>query len=99
MKKREPKDPRATWRRRARLVLERSGRPYWCAVCERSPTNKDAPGGCWPGMATLEANHKNKVLSDIDLVNLEWLCKSCHKLADMVTKPGVSPKGDEHGYL
>lgn len=95
---REPKDPRATWRRRARSVLEKSGRPYWCARCGRSPTDENAPGGRWTGMATLEANHKNKVLSDIDLVNLEWLCKSCHKEADMVTAPGVSPKGDEHGY-
>lgn len=49
-------------------------------------------------MGTLQANHKNKVLSDIDPANLEWLCPSCHKEKDAKTEVGVSIKGDEWGY-
>jgi hypothetical protein len=36
---------------------------------------------------------------DNDLVNLEWLCPSCHKLEDSKTEKGVSQKGtNTHGY-
>jgi hypothetical protein len=49
-------------------------------------------------MESLEANHINKILSDLDPVNLEWLCKSCHKYADSATAKGVSSVGDEYGY-
>lgn len=98
MSAREPIDPRSTWRKRARKVLENAGRPYWCADCGRSPTVKDAPGGYYPGMATLQADHENKTLSDIDPVNLNWRCSSCHKESDARTAKGVSIKGDEWGY-
>lgn len=49
-------------------------------------------------MGQLQANHKNKILSDIDPANLEWLCPSCHKVKDTMTEVGVSIKGDEWGY-
>lgn len=52
----------------------------------------------YPNMGSLQANHKNKVLSDIDPANLEWLCASCHKEKDSKTEVGVSIKGDEFGY-
>jgi hypothetical protein len=35
---------------------------------------------------------------DIDPVNLEWLCPSCHKEIDSTTKKGVSTLNDEFGY-
>lgn len=104
----EPGDPRSTWRKRARAVLIREGFPLWCGStreggvsewgCGRSPSDPDAPGGHYPGMGALQANHKNKVLSDIDPANLEWLCPSCHKEKDQLTEKGVSIKGDEMGY-
>lgn len=87
----EPMDPRSTWRRRAQKILEEVGRPYYCEHCGKVPQTRGRSQG-------LEVNHVNKVLSDIDPVNLEYLCKSCHKKADQVTGKGVSPKGDEHGY-
>lgn len=49
-------------------------------------------------MGALQANHKNKILSDIDPANLEWLCASCHKNVDQKTEKGVSLYGDEWGY-
>jgi hypothetical protein len=103
MAPREPVDPRSTWRKRARRVLELTGRPYWCDLeggngCGRSPTDENAPGGHYPGMGALQANHKSKVLSDIDPANLEWLCPSCHKKVDSLTEKGVSLYGDTWGY-
>jgi hypothetical protein len=104
----DPVDPRSTWRKRARAVLKREGFPYFCGAtrdhdisewgCGRSPSYDDAPGGTYPGMGELQANHKNKILSDIDPANLEWLCASCHKEKDSLTEKGVSYKGDEWGY-
>lgn len=70
------------------------GLPY----CGRSPTEEDAPGGCWPGMATLQVDHKNKNVMDNDPVNLRWACPACHKISDSRTEKGVSIKGDEFGY-
>lgn len=103
-----PKDIRSTQRKRARKVLERTGRPYICGyrsdgtvadyACGRSPSVPDAPGGCYPGIRTLQANHINKNLMDIDPVNLEWLCPSCHKEIDSTTEKGVSTIDDEFGY-
>ncbi len=51
-----------------------------------------------PGIGSLQANHINKVLEDIDPVNGEWLCASCHKEEDSLTEKGVSKVGDEYGY-
>ena len=93
----EPKDPRSTYRKRLRRVLEGTDRPYWCEKCGRSPTDPEAPGGMFPNVH-LEANHKNKVLEDLDPANAEWLCTSCHKEEDMKTGKGVSRFGDEYGY-
>lgn len=106
-----PKDPRSTQRKRARRVLERTGRPYFCGStsgnspdevgphgCGRSPTLSDAPGGCYPGIGTLQANHINKNIMDNDPVNLEWLCASCHKEIDQTTEKGESVLDDEFGY-
>lgn len=104
----EIKDPRSTGRKRGRATLEREGFPYWCGStrdggvsddgCGRSPTDPDAPGGFYPGMAQLQVNHINKNVMDNDPVNLEWLCPSCHKEKDSKTDVGVSLKEDEHGY-
>lgn len=49
-------------------------------------------------MGELQAQHINKVWSDLDPVNLEWLCPSCHKEEDQQTAPGVSLVEDEFGY-
>jgi hypothetical protein len=46
----------------------------------------------------LDANHRNKNVLDNDPVNVEWLCRSCHKNYDSQTGKGVSVRGDEHGY-
>lgn len=52
----------------------------------------------YPGIGALQANHRNKVLEDIDPTNGEWLCASCHKEEDQETAKGVSKYGDEYGY-
>lgn len=103
-----PKDPRSTQRKRARDVLNRTGRKYFCGSrsdgstspdgCGRSPTLGDAPGGTYPGMATLQANHINKNIMDNDPANLEWLCPSCHREKDNRTAKGVSVIENEFGY-
>lgn len=80
-----------------RVVLRKDGGTVKVG-CGRSPTVEDAPGGYYPGMAQLEVNHINKDILDNDPVNLEWLCKSCHKNQDNQTEKGVSVKGDEYGY-
>lgn len=93
-----PKDPRSTGRKRGRAVLERTGRPYWCRRCGRSPTEKNAPGGLHPAMSPLQVQHKNKNVLDNDPANLEWLCASCHKIEDSKTAKGVSTIENEFGY-
>ena len=103
MASREPKDPRSTNRKRARAVLERIGRPFECE-CD----NPECPKGhgmekCgWkpdPSIPigrsnNLDANHKNKILADLDPANLEWLCRTCHRFEDRATAKGVMK--DEH---
>src|SRR5580765_5225954 len=93
-----PKDPRSTGRTRGRAVLEKTGRPYWCDTCKRSPTDPKAPGGHYPGMSQLQVQHINKNVLDNDPANLKWLCASCHKFEDSKTARGVSPIDDEFGY-
>lgn len=98
---REPLDPRSTWRKRLRRVLENSERPYVCEHCGRT-NSEEWREAAWGGVYSnvrLEANHINKCLEDIDLVNAQWLCTSCHKVADSVTAKGVSKLGDEYGYV
>lgn len=105
----EPVDPRSTWRKRLRKVLLQEGRDYVCVECRR--TNKHdgelvdglavavpEDARYFPGIGSLQANHRNKCLEDIDPVNGEWLCASCHKVLDTLTAPGVSGMGSEYGY-
>lgn len=105
----EPLDPRSTWRKRLRRVLLTTGRPYLCEVCGRtSKHDGDKVDGVvvyvpdearfYIGIGALQANHRNKELSDIDPANGEWLCASCHKTVDQQTDKGVSLYGDEYGY-
>lgn len=106
MAKREPKDPRSTQRKRARQILFRSGEPYVCNHCGKSPKElpKDAPRNLELApihlrtVSSLQANHINKDIMDNDLVNLEWLCPSCHKIADSKTEKGVSPVEPDLDY-
>lgn len=106
MGRKVPLDPRSTQRKRARKILFRSGIDYVCVDCKCSPERlpPDAPRHlrlALVGKRTvsgLQANHINKVILDNDLVNLEWLCPSCHKKKDKQTKVGESLYEDEHGY-
>ena len=103
-----PKDIRSTGRKRLRLVLFRTRRPYCCGECGKSPKKAppDAPKNIeefWPTENrvldyTLDANHINKNLLDIDPANGEWLCKLCHKRKDAQTDKGVSIIENEFGY-
>lgn len=106
-----PKDPRSTGRKRGRLTLMRRGVPFWCNNCGRSPKvfpstypkelrrlTKLADEDDRYDYIFLEANHINKNILDNDPINLEWLCKSCHKQADLKTEKGVSTLDDEFGY-
>jgi rubredoxin len=88
----EPLDPRSTWRKRARRVLLMSEREYRCEKCGFKPEGEQSRSN------TLDANHKNKIWSDIDLSNLEWLCRTCHWHYDRATAKGVSPIGESYGY-
>lgn len=103
-------DARSTMRRRARGVLETTDRPYFCGSksdgtmdvqewgCGRSPVLSVAPGGMYPAMGALQANHINKNIYDNDPSNLEWLCASCHKERDQQTEKGESVLENEFGY-
>lgn len=102
-----PKDPRSTQRRRARSALFKARVPYWCNDCGHGPKilPKDFPVGkielpprSLRDKNQLQANHINKDIMDCDLVNLEWLCPSCHRIKDNMTGKGVSIKTDEWGY-
>lgn len=99
----DPKDPRSTQRKRARKVLERVGREFKCA-CPGCKGCKKFDEGCGyvPTVQSrsdsLDANHVNKNIYDNDPVNLEYLCRPCHKNEDSKTAKGVSKIEDEHGY-
>lgn len=107
----EPKDLRSTGRKRARKVIFETRRPWECRICKKSTINPppDAPewfDEMWPegnrvleSTYSLQVQHINKQLMDVDPVNLEVLCASCHKLEDSQTSKGVSLIEDEHGYL
>jgi len=98
MARAEPKDPRSTYRRRARAVLlklvEEGERKFACEyvipetgeVCgwEPDPTKPIGRSN------NLDANHKNKIISDCDPANLEWLCRPHHYAEDRATEKGVS---------
>lgn len=94
------KDPRSTGRKRGRKALQKSGRLYRCActgcnsvrcgarfssqeLCGYSPQEQGRSD-------TLDVNHKNKNVLDNDPVNLEWLCRACHKMKDKRTEKGVA---------
>ena len=105
MAKKVPLDPRSTQRKRARKVLFRTGRPYVCEKCGKSPLTlpPDAPKALKlapVGMRTvkqIEVNHKNKNIMDNDLANLQYLCSSCHKLTDNKVVKGKAI--DDFGFL
>jgi hypothetical protein len=84
----KPLDPRSTYRKQARKVLTKIGRPFRCAKCGWAPV------GTLDRKNNLDCNHKNKVLSDLDPSNLEWLCRTCHRAEDRATEKGISK--DEH---
>lgn len=90
MARAEPKDPRSTYRRRARAVLlklaDSGEREFKCEKCGWEP-DPDLPIG---RSNNLDANHRNKVLADCDPANLEWLCRTCHYAEDRATEKGVS---------
>lgn len=102
-------DARSQGRKRARKKLEEIGRPFRCE-CKgcKSPkcgvTLNDTPTCRWKPIPplgrgnNLDVNHINKNILDDDPVNLEYLCRPCHKAADSVTEKGVSKIEDEMGY-
>lgn len=111
MSRRTPKDARSTGRKRGRAKLFTTRRPYYCDPhngrgCGRGPIELPsnapklelAPIEKRVAGLELECNHINKNILDNDPVNLEWLCKSCHKRADQQTDKGVSVLQDEFGY-
>lgn len=90
MARAEPKDPRSTYRRRARAVLlklvEQGERKFECEHCGWTPD----PNLPISRSNNLDANHKSKIIADCDPANLEWLCRKCHYEEDRATKKGVS---------
>lgn len=96
-----PEDPRSTWRKRARQVLTAIGREYACECMGVPGCEHEGKCGFTPDeqnrSSTLDANHINKVLSDIRPDNLEWLCRGCHKRKDKQTDKGESIYEDEFG--
>lgn len=88
MARAEPKDPRSTYRKRARRVLEREvkegRREFACRGCGWVPEPPLSRSN------NLDVNHKNKIISDNDPANLEYLCRDCHYEEDRATEKGVS---------
>lgn len=106
---RESKDIRSTGRKRLRKALLDAQVPYMCRACNRTnkkdgelvdgiPVYVPENARYFAGLASLQANHKNKNLEDCDPANGEWLDPSCHKEEDQKTEKGVSSQGDEYGY-
>jgi hypothetical protein len=98
---RRPVDARSTQRKRARKVLEDSGRAYACECRGVPGCEHETPCGYSPSRQsrsdTLDANHVNKNLFDLRPSNLEWLCRGCHKRKDSQTERGTSVLADEFG--
>ena|SRR5882724_8703947 len=98
-------DWRSTGRRKARKELFVNYVDYKCTDCGRSTIEppKDAPPWfeeLWPEekrvlTSQLEADHETKDLTVNDINDLNWRCKSCHKLRDMQTEKGISTKEEE----
>lgn len=90
-----PKDARSTGRKRGRKALFNVGREYSCECVEDHEWH-DGRCGYSPKEQsrsdTLDVNHKNKNVLDNDPVNLEWLCRRCHKEIDSRTAKGVARK-------
>lgn len=100
---REPKDPRSTWRKRARAVLQRQGRLEHCECKDSHSWHAGRLCGWKPEGPThrgnqLDVNHINKVLSDIDPANLEALCRRCHREKDRRTAKGVAEDQSDFDY-
>lgn len=96
----DPLDPRSTYRKRARRILislcEAGERAYVCNECGHIPEiHYSTPSRSGD---ILDANHINKIWSDLDPANLEWLCRVCHYAKDRSTEKGVSPVEDDYGY-
>lgn len=93
-------DPRSTYRKRARRILlarvAAGELEYRCVECKyvpEIPWNVPSRSG-----DILDADHKNKIWSDLDPANLQWLCRPCHYAKDRSTPKGVSPVGETYGY-
>lgn len=96
----------------AEMVPYICGSPHFrsdSTFCRRSPTRsglpKDAPKELELAPRemqdkdlTLQANHISKDIMDNDLINLEWLCPSCHKKEDLKTQTGTITALDDYGY-
>lgn len=95
----EPEDPRSTWRKRARKVLLQlvadGERSYHCEYVSES----GEVCGWFPGEQSrsdsLDVNHINKILSDLDPSNLEFLCRVHHLLRDRASGKGVTLHGEK----
>lgn len=91
-----PVDLRSTGRKRARSILlkavEQELVAFACNQCGWTPIGKLSRSN------NLDVNHINKNLEDVDLANLEFLCRKCHKEKDSQTERGVSVIDDEFGY-
>lgn len=89
------KDWRSTGRKRARAVLQKlvdSGdREYCCAKCGWTPDIQSRS-------SSLDVNHINKDVTDVDPVNLEYLCRPHHYEADRATAKGISTVEEDYGY-
>ena len=100
MSESEPLDPRSTYRKRARDVLLKEGKPFKCEGCGHTPDGVDEDGKIvditkLSRSNNLDVNHQNKDISDNDSANLEWLCRTCHYEHDRATEKGVSPVEDD----
>ncbi len=93
-------DWRSTGRRKLRRTLYASRQEYKCEKCSRTSKAppKDAPSffeEIWASENRvldypLQANHRDKDVTNNDYSNGQWLCAPCHKEEDSKTEKGVS---------
>lgn len=93
-------DPRSTGRKQARRVmlsLVEQGEVEFSCSCEEDHDWHEGRCGWEPDPSlpvgrsnNLDVNHKNKNWLDNDPVNLEFLCRRCHREIDRRTEKGVS---------